>query len=81
VGDPSLTLGTSGADVDWDRVNREVLMRIQERGIAAPSSTILDGRFAIRVAITNHRSTRRDFDMLVDAALRIGREVVRGAPG
>jgi glutamate/tyrosine decarboxylase-like PLP-dependent enzyme len=78
VGDPSLALRTSRADVDWDWVNREVLMRMQERGLAAPSSTVLDGRFAIRVAITNHRSTRRDFDILVDAALGIGREVARG---
>jgi len=80
VGDPPVTLGTSrAADVDWDSVNRELLMRIQERGIAAPSSTILDGRFALRVAITNHRSTRRDFDMLVDAALGIGRELASTA--
>jgi glutamate/tyrosine decarboxylase-like PLP-dependent enzyme len=76
VGDPSD--GTSRAEIDWDWVNREILMRIQERGIAAPSSTMLDGRFAIRVAITNHRSTRADFDMLVEAALGIGREVARG---
>jgi glutamate/tyrosine decarboxylase-like PLP-dependent enzyme len=73
-------VGDRAADVDWDWVNREVLMRIQERGIAAPSSTVLDGRFAIRVAITNHRSTRRDFDMLVDAVLGIGRDSRRVRP-
>jgi len=60
-------------------VNREILMRLQEQGIAAPSSTVLDGRFAIRAAITNHRSTRADFDMLVRAVLEIGREVARGS--
>lgn len=70
-------VGDRSAAVDWDSVNREVLMRIQERGIAAPSSTVLDGKFAIRAAITNHRSTRPDFDMLVDATLAIGREVSR----
>ena len=58
-----------------DALNREVLMRLQERGIAAPSSTVLDGRFAIRAAITNHRSTRADFDILVRAVLDIGREL------
>ena len=61
-----------------DAVNREILMRIQERGIAVPSSTILDGRFAIRVAITNHRSRREDFDTLVCAMVEIGAEVVAG---
>ena len=43
-----------------------------------PSQTLLDGRFAIRVAMTNHRSRREDFDLLVksvvdiSSALRVG---------
>ena len=65
--------GVSGEEKD--ALNREILMRLQERGIAAPSSTVLDGRFAIRAAITNHRSTRPDFDTLVAAVLEIGREL------
>jgi glutamate/tyrosine decarboxylase-like PLP-dependent enzyme len=68
-------VGGRDAGRDDDSVNREVLMRLQERGIAAPSSTVLDGRFAIRVAITNHRSRRSDFDLLVESVLSIGREV------
>lgn len=60
-----------------DDANKEILMRVQERGIAVPSGTVLDGRFAIRVAITNHRSRREDFDALVEAVVRIGREVSR----
>ena len=71
-------VGDRKAESNGDAINREVLMRIQERGIAAPSSTVLDGRFAMRVAITNHRSTRADFDALVNAVLAIGREVTRG---
>jgi glutamate/tyrosine decarboxylase-like PLP-dependent enzyme len=71
-------VGKRKPDVDENATNREILMRIQERGIAVPSSTILDGRFALRVAITNHRSTRADFDALVTAALTIGREVSSG---
>jgi hypothetical protein len=47
-------------------------MTLQESGIASPSSTILNGRYAIRVAITNHRSIQEDFDILVDAVLEIG---------
>jgi aromatic-L-amino-acid decarboxylase len=61
-----------------DATNREILMRIQERGIAVPSSTMLHGRFAIRVAITNHRSRREDFDALVAAVVDIGAEVAAG---
>ncbi|MGH7535047.1 MAG: pyridoxal phosphate-dependent decarboxylase family protein [Gemmatimonadales bacterium] len=51
-------------------VNQEVLVRIQESGLAVPSSTVLDGRFALRVAITNHRSRLEDFDLLVEAVVR-----------
>ena len=65
-----------GTGLDADAVNREILMQVQERGIAAPSSTVLNGRFALRVAITNHRSTRADFDALVEAVLAIGRSIV-----
>jgi aromatic-L-amino-acid decarboxylase len=61
-----------------DAINREVLIRIQERGIAVPSGTTLSGRFAIRVAITNHRSRREDFDVLVGAIAKIGGEVAAG---
>ena len=63
---------------ELDAINREILMRIQERGIAVPSSTVLNGRFAIRVAITNHRSRREDFDALVAAMVEIGAEVAAG---
>jgi aromatic-L-amino-acid/L-tryptophan decarboxylase len=58
-----------------DAVNEEILLRLQERGIAVPSSTVLGGRFALRVAITNHRSRLEDFDLFVDAVLAIGSEL------
>ncbi|MDE1177736.1 MAG: pyridoxal-dependent decarboxylase [Edaphobacter sp.] len=64
-----------GADDDQ---NKEILMRLQERGIAIPSGTIINGRFAIRVAHSNHRSRREDFDLLVDALESIGAEVMAG---
>ncbi|WP_263368390.1 pyridoxal phosphate-dependent decarboxylase family protein [Edaphobacter bradus] len=59
-----------------DQENKEILMRLQESGVAVPSGTVVGGRFAIRVANTNHRSRREDFDLLVEAVERIGREVV-----
>jgi len=59
-----------------DVVNQEILIRLQERGIAVPSSTVLDGRFALRVAITNHRSRLDDFDLLVNAVAGIGEELI-----
>lgn len=58
-----------------DAVNKEILVRLQEDGIAVPSGTTINGKFAIRVAITNHRSDNSDFDALVDAVLRLGKEL------
>ena len=62
-------------------LNQEILWRLQESGIALPSHTVLDGRFAIRVANTNPRTRREDFDILVQAVVDIGREVLAGRPG
>jgi glutamate/tyrosine decarboxylase-like PLP-dependent enzyme len=58
-------------------LNQELLLRLQESGLAVPSSTTLNGKFAIRAAITNHRSRREDFDLMVDEILKIGRELAK----
>jgi glutamate/tyrosine decarboxylase-like PLP-dependent enzyme len=63
-----------------DQLNREVLIRLQERGIAVPSGTVLGGRFVMRAAIVNHRSRTEDFIALVDAVRTIAAEVA-GAAG
>ena len=55
-----------------DAVNREIVADIQESGMAAPSSTTLGGRFAIRAAIVNHRTEEADVDALVGAVLEFG---------
>ncbi|MBE0690310.1 MAG: hypothetical protein IH587_09345, partial [Anaerolineae bacterium] len=47
--------------------------------LAVPSYTRLDGRYAIRVCITNHRSRREDFDLFVRETLRLGRELAAEA--
>ncbi len=65
----------SGAktDQELDTINADIVMDLQEKGIAAPSTTILKGRTAIRINITNHRTTTQDLDILIDAVLTIGR--------
>jgi aromatic-L-amino-acid decarboxylase len=62
-------------DQQLNALNKEILMQLHEKGIATPSYTLLNGRYAIRVAITNHRSKTADFDALVEATLRIGQEL------
>lgn len=62
-------------DEELNALNRELLILLQESGVAVPSHTILNGRYAIRVAITNHRSRREDFDLLVSKVREIGRSL------
>jgi aromatic-L-amino-acid/L-tryptophan decarboxylase len=67
-----------GLDEDaLNALNQEILLRIQESGLAVPSHTVLGGRFAIRVAITNHRSRREDFDLLAKAVAETGLGLLR----
>jgi aromatic-L-amino-acid/L-tryptophan decarboxylase len=57
-------------------LNKEILMALQERGIASPSSTILHNQFAIRVCIVNQRTKKEDLDILVKETVKIGLELV-----
>ncbi len=56
-----------------DQLNRDIVADVQESGVAAPSTTRINGQLAIRVNITNHRTQRSDLDILVDAVLKAGR--------
>ncbi len=65
-----------GADGDLDQLNAEIVADLQEAGIAAPSTTTINGVLAIRAAIVNHRTTPADIAILVDAVLEAGRNRV-----
>lgn len=73
---------TGGSDdATLNRLNQELLLRLQESGIAMPSSTILRGRLAIRCCMVNHRTQPQDVRTLVDAILAIGRELAHESSG
>lgn len=62
-----------------DALNEEIVIRLQERGVAAPSTTRLRGSTVIRVNLTNHRTTTGDLDLLLAEILVLGEDVdVRG---
>ncbi len=69
--------GAPRAAEELDRLNRRVLEALHASGVAAPSHTVLDGRFVLRTAISNHRSRFDDFDLLVDEVLRHGRSLAQ----
>jgi glutamate/tyrosine decarboxylase-like PLP-dependent enzyme len=58
---------------DCNRINGEIVIRLQESGIVAPSTTRIGGRTAIRAAIVNHRTSRAEIDALVENSLALGR--------
>ena len=58
-------------------LNTEIMLRIQESGVAVFSDTTIRGRHALRVAICNHRTREEDLDLLLAEVLRIGAEIVR----
>ena len=58
---------------DPDALNARIVADLHESGIAAPSTTRLEGNLVIRAAIVNHRTQARDINALVDAVLEYGR--------
>jgi glutamate/tyrosine decarboxylase-like PLP-dependent enzyme len=60
-------------------LNRRLLVELQESGRYVVSSTVLDGRYALRVAITNHRSQMEDFAALAEDCVRFGDELASEA--
>ncbi len=60
-----------------DAINEEIVLRLQESGVAVPSSTRLRGHYAIRVANVNHRTRLEDVELLVEEVKRLGREITR----
>jgi glutamate/tyrosine decarboxylase-like PLP-dependent enzyme len=55
-----------------NRINREIVYELHERGISAPSSTRVGDDVVIRAAITNHRTRRVDIETLASAVRAIG---------
>jgi glutamate/tyrosine decarboxylase-like PLP-dependent enzyme len=57
-------------------LNIEIMLRLQEAGIAALSDTTVHGVHCLRVAICNHRTRRDDLDLLVNEIVRLGHQIV-----
>lgn len=57
---------------DLKTLNTEIMMRLQETGVAVISDTVLRGRHCLRAAICNHRTQRGDLDLLVRQVVRLG---------
>jgi aromatic-L-amino-acid/L-tryptophan decarboxylase len=66
-------------DAALDKLNKQIEIELQEQGIAVPSVVTIKGKMYLHAAITNHRSRRDDFDLLVREVIRIGNELARSS--
>ena len=59
-------------------LNTELMLRIQESGVAIPSDTTVAGRHCLRVAINNHRTRREDLAVFLAEVVRTGERLMQG---
>jgi glutamate/tyrosine decarboxylase-like PLP-dependent enzyme len=59
-------------------LNIEIMLRLQEEGIAAVSDTTVHGEHCLRIAVNNHRSRQDDLELLLQETVRLGNEIVKG---
>lgn len=63
------------SDEQCDALNRELLLRIQESGLAVPSGSMVKGRYVIRTCITNHRTRWADLERFADGIAPLARGI------
>ena len=57
---------------DSNRINSEIVVDLQESGIAAPSTTMIGSQLEIRAATINRRTDTCDIDALFKAVVAFG---------
>jgi len=58
-----------------NRLNEELLNRLQKSGEAFVSNAVIDGKYLLRACIVNFRTTLSDIEALPEIVVRIGREI------
>jgi glutamate/tyrosine decarboxylase-like PLP-dependent enzyme len=68
------TLDSTETGAYLERLNQELLTRVERSGEAFLSNATIDGRFALRACIVNFRTSEADIDALPLLLARLGRE-------
>ena len=68
-------IGDPGVEAYLDRLNRELLDRLQRGGDAFVSNAVIGGRYVLRACIVNFHTSLEDVEATVEVAVRVGREV------
>ena len=64
------------SDNDLTELNKQILLHLWLSNLV-PSYTTLNGKYTLRVCITNHRSERQDFDRLVTEVIKLGKSLMQ----
>ena len=67
--------GLVEAETYLNRLNTEILTRIQKSGEAFISNAVIHDTFLLRACIVNFRTSLEDIEVLADLVIRIGRQV------
>jgi len=67
----TLNIVCFGIDGLSDQNVSELVQDLHESGVAAPSTTRINSRLAVRAAIVNHRTTTADTDRMLDAVIAL----------
>lgn len=70
-------LGAGGKEVAeyLNKLNLELLTRLQSSGEAYLSNAVISGKFALRACIVNFRTSREDVEALLPIVVRMGKEL------
>ncbi len=63
------------SEEDLKLINTEIMLQMQESGVAAISDTTVHGQHCLRVAINNHRTISADLAFLVKETVRLGEKL------
>jgi glutamate/tyrosine decarboxylase-like PLP-dependent enzyme len=62
-------------NAELDALNQSALRRVNERGRVYLSNATINGQFALRACITNHRTSTTDIETLLDELLSVATEL------
>jgi aromatic-L-amino-acid decarboxylase len=61
----------TSSEEELEYINREILLQLQEKGIATISPTILNGKYTLRVCNVNHRTQYTDLDLFLEEVQKL----------
>ncbi len=67
-------LGSEQTETYLNRLNQELLTRIERSGEAFLSNALVDGKFALRLCIVNFRTSLEDIEALPELVSRLGQQ-------